>query len=238
MTAHRASPLVLATLVSLSVFTPFAAGAQGTIADYRRADGLRAAVSGLVVNAPEPANWIGATSRFWYRRSVKGGNDFVLVDAANGQKRAAFDHAQLAAALSKVAGKSYSAMTLPFNSFNFVDGEKSLTTVFDSLNWKCDLSTYACTKEGAVAGGRGGGGGGGFGAGNDRPRLSPDGKTEAFIKNFNIAVRAPGSTRDSLLSTDGSEGNAYRLQSIVWSPDSKRLAAYRGMPGYPPLARV
>ena len=35
-----------------------------------------------------------------------------------------------------------------------------------------------------------------------------------------------------MLSTDGSESNAYAQRSIVWSPDSKRVAAYRVRPGY------
>ena len=35
-----------------------------------------------------------------------------------------------------------------------------------------------------------------------------------------------------MLSTDGSEGNAYTFQSLRWSPDSKKLAAFRRLPGY------
>ena len=35
-----------------------------------------------------------------------------------------------------------------------------------------------------------------------------------------------------MLSTDGSEGDAYTLNSIRWSPDSKKLAAFRRRPGY------
>jgi dipeptidyl aminopeptidase/acylaminoacyl peptidase len=35
-----------------------------------------------------------------------------------------------------------------------------------------------------------------------------------------------------VLSTDGSEGDAYLVNSIVWSPDSKKLVAYRQVPGY------
>lgn len=34
------------------------------------------------------------------------------------------------------------------------------------------------------------------------------------------------------LSNDGSEGDAYDPESIAWSPDSTRLAAYRVRPGY------
>src|SRR3981081_791520 len=41
-----------------------------------------------------------------------------------------------------------------------------------------------------------------------------------------------GKTEGTLLSSDGSEGNPYVLRSIVWSPDSKKLAAYRVRPGY------
>jgi dipeptidyl aminopeptidase/acylaminoacyl peptidase len=36
----------------------------------------------------------------------------------------------------------------------------------------------------------------------------------------------------SMLSFDGSEGDAYQLMSIRWSPDSKKLVAYRRRPGY------
>jgi len=35
-----------------------------------------------------------------------------------------------------------------------------------------------------------------------------------------------------MLSTDGSEGDMYTLNSIRWSPDSKKLAAFRRRPGY------
>ena len=35
-----------------------------------------------------------------------------------------------------------------------------------------------------------------------------------------------------MLSTDGSEGNAYTFHSLRWSPDSKKIAAFRRRPGY------
>src|SRR5262249_8136942 len=47
-----------------------------------------------------------------------------------------------------------------------------------------------------------------------------------------IAVRDAGALKSTVLSADGSEGNAYELSSIVWSPDSTKLAAYRVKPGY------
>ena len=63
-----------------------------TRADYERALALRDTLPGLVLNAPGPASWIGETHRFVYRKSVKGGHEFVMVDADTQQKRPAFDH--------------------------------------------------------------------------------------------------------------------------------------------------
>src|SRR2546430_4782988 len=56
---------------------------------------------------------------------------------------------------------------------------------------------------------------------------SSDLQWEALINNFNVAVRPAGSRAATRLSSDGSEGDAYELSSIAWSPDSKKLAAYR-----------
>ena len=222
---------------------PLAGRAQGTLADYRRSDSLRARVQGRVIGAPDPATWIAGTTRFWYRRGVRGGNDFVVFDAGTNEKRPAFDHVQLAASLSTATNRKYTPFTLPFTTLTFVDSARSIAVAFDSLAFRCDLAAYRCARDTTADGGRGGRGGRGGGRGgppgppDDRPRVSPDRKSEAFIKNFNVAVRAVGSTRDSLLSFDGSEGNAYQLQSIAWSPDSRKLAAYRVKPGYQRMVR-
>ncbi len=45
-------------------------------------------------------------------------------------------------------------------------------------------------------------------------------------------VRPKGKKEAIALSYDGSEGNYYALASLVWSPDSKKLAGYRVRPGY------
>ena len=69
-----------AGLVSL-LLLPAIAHAQGTAADYERANGLRKRFQDAAVSVPERASWIEKTNHFWYRRSTKGGNEFVLVDA-------------------------------------------------------------------------------------------------------------------------------------------------------------
>src|SRR5262245_42640168 len=90
---------------------PVFANAQGTLADYERASELRTKLQWLVAGAPDRAYWIEKTSRFWYRKSVKGGYEFVVVDAETLAKRPAFDHEKVAAALSAVLPSGEEAIT-------------------------------------------------------------------------------------------------------------------------------
>ncbi len=303
--------VLAAQLLVLLVLLIPAAHAQGTLSDYQRAQGLREKLQGLAVNVPGQTNWIGGSSRFWYRKSVRGGYEFVLVDAEALTKQPAFDHEKLAAALSSASGGKYTAITLPFaeapagrgggrggpgggaSAFTFSDQEHAINFTLAGFSYECNLTSYECKKGAAVPqigfGGRGGrgpvdnspgnsfdepldnspspeddllagpamldvdpvdgfeslapqfspqqgqGGRGGFGL-NAQPfeteRSSPDGNMEALIENFNLFLRRKGQTEASPLSFDGSEGNYYTLRSVVWSPDSKHLVAYRTRPGY------
>jgi hypothetical protein len=101
------------TLAAAALFTGLAL-AQGTLADYQRGQGLQAKARGLVVNVPGTPNWLGESGHFWYTRSVKGGTEFVMADAATGAKKPAFDHEKLATAISSASGGHYTALTLPF----------------------------------------------------------------------------------------------------------------------------
>jgi dipeptidyl aminopeptidase/acylaminoacyl peptidase len=211
------------------------AHAQGTLADYQRAAQLRDRFDGLLVSAPDDPTWIGASTRFWYRVSVLGGYVFVLADAATLEQRPAFDHAALAAALSAARETTYTDVTLPFSSIAYVDEERGLeVTIADSL-WRCTLADSRCRNTGPAPRARRGGA---LPLGQERPperqepKPSPDGRLEALIRDFNVWIRPVGSGEATRLSTDGSEGNAYVLRSVEWSPDSKRLAAYRVIPGY------
>src|SRR5262245_46816701 len=47
-------------------------------------------------------NWFANDTRFWYRNDLRGGTkEFILVNVEKGTRAPAFDHAKLAAALSK-----------------------------------------------------------------------------------------------------------------------------------------
>ena len=240
--AARKEPMLMTTTIRIArllpglLLVPLAAVGQGSQADYERAFGLAERFAGLLVNAPEQPSWIGETSRLWYRKSVLGGNEFVLVDAATLEKRAAFDHQRLASVLAAARDTVYTAITLPFTAIEFVDLEAGIEfTMADSI-WRCDLANYECRNL-RPAPPRGRGFSGRQREESDEPRVSPDGRWEAFIRNYNVHVRQVGADEATVLSMDGSEGDYYELQSIQWSPDSRKLAAYRVKPGHRRLVR-
>lgn len=235
------------SLLTLLLALPALASAQGTLADYRRADSLNQRLNPLIANQPTAPTWLGTGDTFWYRKSVTGGNEWLIVDAAAAAKRPLFDHARLATAVNGVTQGSYTAVTLPFASpasqFAVADNAGSITFNLSGGAYRCDIAAYTCARTGNSVqgtggrGGRGGGGGGrgGGGRGNQEapaPVRSHDQRMEAFILNHNIAVRAVGSDEHTILSFDGMEGDAYTHNSIRWAPDNKKLAAYRVRPGY------
>jgi len=233
---------VIVVLFVLLTCGPLFLPAQGTKADYDRSFGLREKMMPLALNLPERPSWIDKTSRFTYRKTVPGGFEFVLVDAATLEKKPAFDHAKLAAGLAKASGETVEAGKLPFMMVNFVDNEKAVTFEFGESRWKCDLATYAVTKVGPAER-RGRPGAGDYGmrmwergpapqAASPEAKTSPDGKWEAFIKNYNVWVRTKDKKEEFALTQDGSEGNYYTYVSLAWSPDSKKLAGMRLRRGY------
>jgi dipeptidyl aminopeptidase/acylaminoacyl peptidase len=251
---------LLGTFLMAVVLLPAAASGQGTVADYERAMTLRDTYQNLAVHVPEQPTWIARTNRFWYRRTVRGGNDFVLVNAETQTKAAPFDHAKLAAGISSATGGKYTAVTLPFTTFAFVDNDRAIEFSLSAGGpgggagrgmppgapggppmWRCALDTYTCRPPATAGrGGRGGRGGGGlagpvrptFDVNGAEPRQSPDEKLEALVSNFNVAIREAGKREVTRLSTDGSEGGYYDPDSLVWSPDSTKIAVYKVTPGY------
>ncbi|MFC2161855.1 DPP IV N-terminal domain-containing protein, partial [Acidobacteriota bacterium] len=206
--------------------------------DYERAADLREKFQSLVVNTVQGSGWIQKTSRFWYRKSIEGGFEFNIVDADNVSKNIAFDHTRIAEALTELLKEDIDPKTLPFRSIRFTPDEKSIQFDIEGVTYSCDLTTYSCKKGDPVRSRRSGSGftmwerGPAPEAESSETKTSPDGKWEAFIKNYNIYIRVKDAEEEFALSHDGSEGNYYTFSSISWSPDSEQLAAYRLERGY------
>jgi dipeptidyl aminopeptidase/acylaminoacyl peptidase len=222
----------LASYALAALCLPARANAQGTPADYARAKSLQEKYEAAAIDIAGPATWIGKSNRFWYVKISRGRHEFMVFDAQTMEKKLAFDQAGIAASLSKLTGEKYEAWKLPFNTAQFDPEGKAFIATVAAGRYRCTVADSACTKQDTFGGVGQGFGTPGFRRAPDPPRVSPDGNWEALIENFNVAIRPAGGREATRLSMDGSEDNYYQLSSIVWSPDSTKIAAYRVRPGY------
>jgi dipeptidyl aminopeptidase/acylaminoacyl peptidase len=208
--------------------------AQGTREDYHRAEkflpgNLR---HQLYIADVEP-HWIAKSNRFWYRKSSPSGSEFILVDPGQNASKPAFDHARLAAALSREAKRDYKATELPFDTFDFSEDGKAIQFRIEEVPWSCELENYECKPSHGPRPGR-------------YEEVSPDKHWIAFVKDFNLYVRDVSTGQIVQLTRDGERDWAYATEipslrpmveqgtdqiqqgpSVFWSQDSSKLVTYR-----------
>lgn len=222
------------SLLVLCMFLPLPARAQGTLADYQRAEKfLPGNIRRLISIADVAPHWIGKGDRFWYSESGPKGTQFILVDPAKNTSTPAFDQTRLAQALSRATGKTYLATQLPFYSFEYTDDESGIRFQLEDTQWTCQLSNYECTK------------------GLQTPasayeRLSPNGRFAAYVHDHNLYLRDVSTGTRIQLTYDGIAGWDYatplpslrllvtqgtehpkEMPAVFWSPDSSKLITYR-----------
>jgi dipeptidyl-peptidase 4 len=229
----RYPSVVLAAALLLCCAVPLCL-AQGSVEDYKRAEQfLPGNLRHHLYVADVVPHWVGKTSRFWYRKSGLNGVEFLLVDPAQSATGPAFDHARIAAALSKEAKRAYTANELPFDSFEFSDDMKSIRFKVESDSWSCDLEKYECKAKHEPG---------------DDPyeEASPDKQWVAFVKDYNLFVRYIATGESVQLTRDGEAGWVYASEiaslrpmvaqgtqelkqsaAVFWSPDSSKLVTYR-----------
>jgi len=226
--------LLTAAFFSTSLIANAQQGTVLTAKDYERAESmLTYSTEPLIDHGSVRPNWLPGDS-FWYRNLTAAGSEFIFVNPAKKVRSTAFDQAKVAAALSTVSGKKYEASRLPFQTFSFSADGRSIIFRADGKQWKCDLNSYQLTTDTSKATRneasplrRGGG--------NDV--LSPDGKKEAYIKNYNLWVRDVATKKETQLTTDGIKDFGYATDNagwqtsdkaiLRWSPDSKKIATFK-----------
>ncbi len=217
--------------------------AQGLPADYERADQLAVKARGKVFRDRVVPHWFANNDRFWYRVDLAAGRrEFVLVDAVNGEKRPAFDHEKLAAALARVdPDNPIRVDPLPIETirieddgairFNIVGTEKNFRfdPVGNSLTRSEPFPPAAADEPEDEPGRR-------RGPGNrDRPDTpptvdSPDGKLAAFLKGEEVWLRDNTTQAETLISSEG-KAKEGRNHGIYWAPDSSKVVVVRVNPG-------
>lgn len=209
-----------------------------TTQDYQRAESrLSYGTEPYVDHATVRAEWL-PNDKFWYRTLTADGSEFIVVDPVKKTRAAAFDQEKLASALSSTTGKQYKAAMLPFTSFSYSADGKAIIFRADGEQYKCDLASYAITKDDSKPeSGRSGIGVGRRRGGGGLDVLSPDGTKAAYIKDWNLWVRDVKTGQTTQLTTDGIKNYGYATDNagwkstegpvLRWSPDSKKIATFR-----------
>jgi hypothetical protein len=161
--------------------------------DYHRADQIRIAPSRML-GVPEGwgagiaaafmigrPNWRPDSARFWYSVKTPRGREFVLVDTKGVRptRRLAFENTPLAAALSLAADTAYDGKTLPFRSFDYLEGERAISVRIGKRRFECDIAQYRCAARDTATGP----------APAPWAVRSPNGAWDAYVSKGNLWVR-------------------------------------------------
>ncbi|MBT2143852.1 MULTISPECIES: DPP IV N-terminal domain-containing protein [unclassified Rhodanobacter] len=195
--------------------------------DYARAERFMSYnTAPLVDHTVQKVDWLD-DGHFWYVDHDAGGDHFVRMDAASGKTAPLFDQAKLAAALGEAGGKPVDAKKLPVTGYEArPDGR--IDVAVRGKHYVCDLAAAeaSCVDRASLVK-----------TGKEPGALSPDKKSEAFIRDWNLWLRDVASGQETQLTTDGVENFGYATDNagwkhtdnaiVEWSPDSKRIATFQ-----------
>ncbi len=203
--------------------------------DYLRADLFRSdSVGGTVMNETVVPHWLDDGEAFWYRRDTAAGHEFLIVESATGDRRPAFDHQVVGAALNELLEEEITAATLPFETFSFSDDQRGIDFQHANERYSCSSEKGSCTVESEIAP-------------NPAELISPDGRWAAFQRNDNLWLRDVESGDERALTADGgayyTDGKlqdsslvTVRFKNLgfvpppyatVWAPDSSKIVVTR-----------
>ena len=214
MTPTKLAAAALAGLLALPALAQ--TGAMITTDDYARAAKfIPQNANPLVDHAVERVTWLDG-DRFWYRDHAADGDRYMLFDVRSGKAAPAFDHDALAKALETKPGKLKVSGIVS-------RGEGRLEVAAGDKRFLCDAQ--GCAPKKFVA------------QGKEPGAASPDGKREAFIRDWNLWVRDTATGAETQLTTDGATDYGYATDNagwthsdkaiLVWSPDSSKIATFR-----------
>jgi len=195
--------------------------------------------------------------RFWFRRDLQEGHEFILVDSENITLNPAFDHQRLAGVLAELLNQTVSPQQLPIKALEF-RAKNQLRLEIDPTvapHCKCillELEDYNCTVEFAEELGKS------LKTRDDDilweqsyahsfrtllPVVSIDGQREVVRRGHNLFLREYTTGIETPLTDDGEPHYGYGNYSehrsfgvfenkpmapaVLWSPDERYLAVQR-----------
>lgn len=209
-----------------------------TQAAYDRAMTLQNG-AGLVRNPVVVHHWLPGRDEFWYRHDLDTGADYLIVDAATGAKRPAFDHAALAQGLSGALGRSVPPEFLPVTDFRVEAGGELRVAVpapdeevarngrlpTPDRWFRCRLGAAPSCRPVVTP------------AAERDAEISPDGTTGAFERGGNLWLRNLATGAERRLTQDGTgPDDGYAVTPDGWKasyiPRQRLLAAGAAFPPF------
>lgn len=213
---------LLAICMALSA-SAHAQAPRVTADDYARAERMLAhKTTPLVDHAASNITWLDDAS-FWFKDHDAKGDHFLRFDVSSGKAAPLFDHDRLAKALSKAGGEPVKADKLPLREYAATT-EDAIEIRMGERRFVCQAKQSKCiVKQGKES--------------KEPGVLSPDKRSEAFIRSWNLWLREVASGKETQLTRDGVEDYGYATDNagwthsdkaiLVWSPDSSKIATFQ-----------
>lgn len=182
-------------------------------------------------NAAPTVRWLGETNECWYRRETADGHEWVVVDAASGARRPAFDHQRMAGALASLGHPAEAArLAITVTSVE----PDAIDFSFEKKKYRLSGNSDALRETGDVEPLHG-------------PSRSPDGKWLLSQRDGNLWLSEAGGEAWQI-TWDGTPDDGYAIHhgnykggyvprsrvagngqpaGVVWAPDSSRLIVWR-----------
>lgn len=197
-----------------------------TTADYdQAAKMLSFNTNPLVSGGSVRATWL-PDNRFYYKNTTPTGSEWLLVNPAKKSSTPLFKAAEVAQALTKAGAGTIDPRNIPAQRAELSSDGTHVVLDIGSRHWRCDVAGTSCSSTNVAVTPEPGR----FGT----PGLSPDGKSIAFIRDWNLWVRDVATGKEKQLTTDGTTNFGYATDNagwvhsnnpiVLWSPDSKKIA--------------
>lgn len=185
-----------------------------------------------LLHGPVQAQWAPDGRHFWYASKDAVGTCYLLVDVQARRKSPLFDRAALALALGQALGKDIEHGALPLTALGFDATTSVVSFAAEGLRWSWHDDTSALQRLGPAFG--------------PEEAVAPSGDAAVSSVGPNLLLRTLARMdQPSALTDDGESDWGYgdfteflhqvdrRLQperpkpSVLWSPDSQRMAVMR-----------
>lgn len=211
--------------------------AQGTLADYQRAERfMHFNIYDLVKNLQCTPHWIKNSGDFWYKTQTEKGYEYRICYTKNGKTEPVLNHQKLAQKLQEQSNKIVNPDSLPIKNLKIDPKHSKASFRIDTVNYIYHirgnkLEVKAAELKVAL---------------QKNESLSPDGKWIAFVKTYNLYLRNIETGKEHQLTTNGQEkydyasplswykqvdlskGDTYDPSIYVsWAPNSKKFIATR-----------